>query len=554
MNDEDQSVIRLLKEIGDSAEVAWPYRDSSSAESEPTSFATELVSLSYIKAAVRRGARFWCALAIIGLALGLGYKVKDPTPYQATTTVLLPQDAQSQGAILNDVAVAQSRAVAALAVQKLGLTESSESFIKKYAVTAPTSEVLVITATAHSAEGAVNEANAIAAEFLKFRASLQRTEENIALSSLIPQVTQAKQQIQSLTRQISNLSQQTASASQQAKLSSLQSQLGVADGGLANANAGIRTAEQQATLQIKDSKVLDAAAVVPASRKKPILVAAAIGLFAGLVLGIALVTVRAVVTDRLRQRDDVAYALGAPVALSVGAIRARRWLPRGVDIADPRNQDVSRVVAHLRRSVPRTSRGPAALAVVAVDDPKAAAICVSSLAASCARDGMQVVLVDLVTGCPAARLFGVSKPGVVTTTGERGSRLFISIPDPAELMPVGPLPGSATLDDSRLTRERANACAQADLLLILTTLDPALGAEHLATWTFDAVAMVTAGRSSWARIHAAAEMLRLAHIRLLSAVLSGADKRDDSIGVVRPVARGQTHTAPRHSATDSSAG
>jgi hypothetical protein len=42
--------------------------------------------------------------------------------------------------------------------------------------------------------------------------------------------------------------------------------------------------------------------------------------------------------------------------------------------------------------------------------------------------------------------------------------------------------------------------------------------------------MVTGGRSSAARIHAVAEMLRLAGITLISGVLVGADKTDQSLG------------------------
>ena len=70
-----------------------------------------------------------------------------------------------------------------------------------------------------------------------------------------------------------------------------------------------------------------------------------------------------------------------------------------------------------------------------------------------------------------------------------------------------------------------------DALGTLVRLDPALGGEHLATWESDAVVMVTAGRSSWTKIHAVGEMIRLAGMRLASAVLVGADKTDESLGV-----------------------
>ena len=82
-------------------------------------------------------------------------------------------------------------------------------------------------------------------------------------------------------------------------------------------------------------------------------------------------------------------------------------------------------------------------------------------------------------------------------------------------MTTWPRPGrSATpggqAQRSAFTEAVTSACASADLLLTLVTLDPSLGAEHLATWAASAVVVVTAGRSSWARINAVGEMIRLA--------------------------------------------
>ncbi len=69
------------------------------------------------------------------------------------------------------------------------------------------------------------------------------------------------------------------------------------------------------------------------------------------------------------------------------------------------------------------------------------------------------------------------------------------------------------------------------MLLTLIDLDPSTGAEHLRTWATDAVVMVTAGRSSWMRIHAVGEMIRLSRTPLVSAILIGADESDESLGL-----------------------
>ena len=110
----------------------------------------------------------------------------------------------------------------------------------------------------------------------------------------------------------------------------------------------------------------------------------------------------------------------------------------------------------------------------------------------------------------------------------------MAVPDRDDPAPVGPLPsvtsptGSAQAGD-----ELAASYGSADLLLTLATLDPALGGDYLATWATNAVVMVSAGQSSAERIHGVGEMIRLAGTRLESVVLIGADKRDESLGLMR---------------------
>jgi hypothetical protein len=75
-------------------------------------------------------------------------------------------------------------------------------------------------------------------------------------------------------------------------------------------------------------------------------------------------------------------------------------------------------------------------------------------------------------------------------------------------------------------------CATADLVLSAVTLNPAFGGDYLATWASDAVAMVTAGRSTATRIRAVGDMVRLAGVRLDSVVVVDADRSDESLGVL----------------------
>jgi hypothetical protein len=247
----------------------------------------------------------------------------------------------------------------------------------------------------------------------------------------------------------------------------------------------------------------------------------------------AIVVVQALVSDRLRRRDDIARALGVTVRLTVGTVHARRWLPLRRGSAD-REAVIQRIAGHLRRAVPGSSRNMSTLAVIPVDDLQIPASSVVSMAVSCAREGRQVVVADLCSGAPAARLLGATDPGI-RPVSVADSRLIVAVPELDDLVPRGPLyQGAASAERSGFTDAVSDACASANLLITLATVSPSLGADHLATWATDAVAVVTAGRSSWEKIRGVAELVRVSGTRLASAVLVGADKTDESVGLFQP--------------------
>jgi hypothetical protein len=261
---------------------------------------------------------------------------------------------------------------------------------------------------------------------------------------------------------------------------------------------------------------------------------AAFGLIAGLLLSMGIIIVAALMSDRLRRRDDVAQALGSPVEVSAGTVRLSRWRPGRRGLAVTRRFDIRRIIAYLDNVLPPSPRGPASLAVVPVDDMGVPAVCLAALAVSCAQRGLRVVVADLCRGAPAARLLGVTGPGV-RAVSVQGTQLTVTIPERNDVLPAGPLqraPGRP-----RAAEPLLNACASADLLLTLAPLDPSLGAEYLTGWARSAVTFVTCGRSSAVRIHAVGEMVRLAGMTLISGVLVGTDKTDESLGApVTPIA------------------
>ena len=536
MTDEDQTFIFTPRGDDGLPERLGSYNDFADAEDPSADFVPGLVSLAFLRAAIGRSKRFWCVTAAVGFLAGLGLYVSSPHNYQASTSILLTLGPYEnvQMAAADNQAMSESRTVAGLAVRQLGLKQSPSGFAATYTVTAPTDRVLNITISALSGNEAMRRANAVATAFLRFRSDELRTSQRLVLQSLNQQISQIRQDIDSLTARISQLSAQPASSARDAQLTSLRAQRNQAGTTLTNLSqtvVGDRSNIEPGTVAaIKGSVILDAPTVLPHSRLKPLVLYSVVGLVAGLLVGLGLVVVRAIVSDRLRQRDDVAYALGAPVKLSVGTIR--RKVLRRAGLASAEDTNIRRIVRHLDQAVSARFRSISALAVVPVDDLRVPASCLVSLAVSMAGQGKKVVLADLCGGAPAARLLGVSEQGIHLVSAQ-DAQLTVAVPERHDVAMAGPFGrGSPQLERSSFTDAVAAATASADVLLTLVTLDPAVGGEHLSTWATDSVAFVTAGRSSATKINAAGEMIRLSGTRLVSAVLVGADANDESLGTL----------------------
>ena len=332
MTERDKTVMFSLNGDDGLPEQLETFDDFTPAEDRPPyGTANGLVSLGYLMGAIKRSARFWLALGVVGLLIGAAYNVKSPPAQKASTSVLITYgpDENPSSAVLDNQAIAQSRSVTQLAMRKLGLQESMGSFQKATTVTIVTDRVLQITVSAPTSAEAVSRANAVAAAFLQFRASEMETAQNLLVRLLEQQVAPAKQNVASINSQISQASAQPSSTAQEATLKNLRDQLSQAEQQLVideqtvqDTRAGTGTATA-----VTGSVVLDPAAVLAHSGTKYLVIYSGIGLIAGLALGLAIVVIRAIVSDRLRRRDDVSQALGAPVKLSVGAVRLSRWRP-----------------------------------------------------------------------------------------------------------------------------------------------------------------------------------------------------------------------------------
>lgn len=465
-----------------------------------------LTSLRFIGEAAARRAWVWCAAGIAGLVISAGLHVLAPQAYQAQTSILVTNNINADPGVQieGDIEIAQNAQVAEGAMDEIGSRQSVSTFLASYSVTAVSDQVLLITTRAKSADAAVLEAATIAAVFVKFRAYELTTQQGLGVAALRPLVALQRRQFKSLTTRIAQVTAAPRNRARKAELRHLQKKyrkvsisLGALEYTLTNYPAVTQS-------MVEGTHVLDAAAPIPPSRRHIAVIIAIAGLICGLGLGLGIVVVSALMSDRPRRRDDVARLLGSAIR-SVSEPRLAAW---------PRRGEIRRLSGHLREAIPDGER--AALAVVTVDSVRPAARAIASLAVSCAQEGRRVMLADL-SGCAsAARVLGVREPGVHEMQAN-GAHLVVAVPEPGD---VGP------------------ARESADLLLSLARLDPAVGADHLAAWATDVAVVMTAGRSAPKAIRAVGEMVRLAGLHLPFGVLLRADKTDESFGLAQPGLRG----------------
>ncbi len=216
MTDKQQTVVFPLGGGNSEPDRLGVYDDFVATENRSADFVPDLVSLGFIKAAIRRSVWFLFVMTVVGLFVGFGVYVESPHEYQASASLLLtlgPYEGQTAAA--DNQAMAKTAPVAGLAVHELGLQQSASSFLSTYTVTSVTERLLTITASAPSGNQAVLIANAVAQAFLTFRADEMQAQENLVLESLDQQINQAKQRVNSIGAQISQLSSQPTSPTQQ---------------------------------------------------------------------------------------------------------------------------------------------------------------------------------------------------------------------------------------------------------------------------------------------------------------------------------------------------
>jgi capsular polysaccharide biosynthesis protein len=509
--------------------VAQPWQDTE-ADTGVGAPPPLLTSLHFLLSTLRRRWRTWIALGCVGLSLGLAYALVVPPKSEATATLLLVHDAAADpaGAMETDVNLLRTRAVAAEVIDALGLDLTPHDFQAAMDVEPLTSTVLVLTLTAYSDEEAVRRASATSEIYLDFRADQLDAQTTALVEGYQGRLTELQERADALSQEYDRLSSSTSDEAQAAAILTQRSEVTTEIGRI---QQEIEDATLGTHAVVTASGVVDPASAVPRSETRRLALLGGSGLIAGLALGIGIVILGAVTSDRLRRRGDVALALGVPVQRSAARVRRGRW---GA-LVPGRRSSAGRGVEVLSRGVEEAldsiRRRPRRVALATIDDPGAGELVLADLAVRQAVGQRRVFLVDLSERGRLAAAVGRA----YRSRGEKPDDLsgvpVVFRPDGLPALAQGPIRragGGATAltdDDPRRTAWRS-----ADVVLVLARVDPDVGVGDLRTWADHVVLLVTAGRSTPERLASAAELIRFSGAQLLFSLLVGTDGTDESSG------------------------
>ena len=481
-----------------------------------------LVSLHFIRSALRRR-RLACVLcAVLGLLASVAFLVMSPASHHARAALVLTHDPQADPSrgMATDVSLLRTRTVASKAIADLGLAMTPDAFLKSVNSLPVSSDLLSLSVTAPSDAEAVRRLTALTSIYLSFRAEQLSIQSNLLVSGMQQHITQLQAELEAISGRIDQLS---ASRNPDAgKLSDAIERRTYIQGTIETLQQSIEDAKLRNSSVLASSRVIDPPAADTGGTKRRIVMILASGFIGGAALGCGAVLFFAIISDRLRRRSDVAAALEVPVPVSVGRVLAlpKRWLwlPHIKAINARRTDERERLAHAIEMELP-SPRQSGRLGVLCIDNAEEVSLAVATAATNLAADGHSVAVIDL------------TKQGSLELGG--GSSMMGASHRPTVLRPHGipvlaasiaDLHDVGTEDKSGLSLDRT------DITLVLADLDPSVGADFLSAWTDRVIIAVTAGLSSVGMVTTAAELVRTAGLEFRMAALLHAERTDDSSG------------------------
>jgi capsular polysaccharide biosynthesis protein len=512
---------------------SWAASDlDSDAAGAPGRPQPALVSLHFVRAALRRRRLALVLAAVLGLLAGGAYLALVPPVQRATVTLALAHDPQAdpERAMATDLSLAGTRTVAQQVITQLRLTLTPEELLKTVTATPTTSDILTITLVADSRREAVRRLSSFTTGYLEFRSDQLSAQSNLMVKGMNRRIDALQEQVNDINADLESPSRNdSGSESEVADAVTRRAKIGTQIDVL---QQSVQDANLRITAIVAGSRVIDQPAAVPTGGKRRIALTLASGLIGGAAVGVGLVLFVAITSDRLRRRLDVVTALGVPVIVSVGRLvpvpRPLHRLPvlRARDAR--RSEDRQRVARAIESLALLPGRGEG-LAIGCVDNAVEVSYGLIAAALNLQSRETTVRLIDLTTDgvlTPALEALLPDDGGIkITVSRPRTAPSLVT--DMSELDTLGPESGELW------------AWGPDDVFLTLADLAPSDGADHVRRWSSRMVIAVSAGNSSVERLWTVGELVRSAGLELLGAILLEADATDESSGNLRrtPVSR-----------------
>ena len=166
-----------------------------------------LLDFARLWVAIRRGRRLWLAFALLGMLGGGALTILMPPTPTAVTRILVvhEQDGPSDGGMLirTDATLMATTRVAAAALEKLGLNERPEDFLKQYEVVGLTNNILEVTVEGPTGAEAARRAEALAEAFIADHVGRIQSAANAEAKAITDQRAQVQAELDQVNVQIS---------------------------------------------------------------------------------------------------------------------------------------------------------------------------------------------------------------------------------------------------------------------------------------------------------------------------------------------------------------
>jgi capsular exopolysaccharide synthesis family protein len=473
--------------------------------------------------------RRWIITAVTAVGAGAALVLAfTQTPTFASTASVLVQAPPGAGPNQPNMAternLGSSTAVAQIVVSDAGLAYIPEELLNGLSVNVPVdTDILEFHYSSPIPAIAQQRAQAFAEAYLTFRSQQQGEQLSATERSLRGRIGALNGQLRTVEKSAASTNDPRVEAVLSAEVSSFITQIGILQQSLAEVNA-------QGALSV--GRVVEPAAL-PTSPSKPNRpLDGAVGLFAGLLLGIGAAIAIDRSDDRLRGRGDLEATLGAPALGAIPLIRPTKE-PRLVTAMQP-GSPVSEAFRQLRANVivATLTSNARSILVTSFREKEGTAFTLGNLGVALAGAGQSVVMVSADLGDPRLeQLFGVgASVGLADVLLEKAALSDVMWETGIEGLMIVPS-GNASLDKGELEGSRMPAAIRelrqlANFVLIeAAPLLPIPDAAILASACDGALLVVDARSTTRGEIREARQQLERANASLLGAVLVNTTRR-----------------------------